>query len=358
MNISDRKKILVCEFITAGGYAAHPLPESLAKEGALMRDALLSDLSALDQYEIIGMHDSRLAPAQLAEKSLPVSGERFKETFTQAIGNVDLIWLIAPETAGTLLELSEICYEAEQSKHGQSEHTPIFIGSGYDTMLIGTSKTLCFEALRDARINTLPVHAAEDLFKPEYYQQLTLQEPMPWVAKPEDGAGCEGVQRFPSLTALKDWLKEDEARLDYLVQPYQPGIAASMSMLCRNGKGYLLSCNRQHVMTDSEQFKLTGITVNGMTAYRRTFETIARKIAQMLPDALGYIGVDMIVNPENNRIDVLEINPRLTTSYVGLRQALNANPAQLILDCVLADQFSMPAFSNQGLAQHQVEITL
>jgi len=358
MNISERKKILVCEFITAGGYAAQPLPESLVKEGVLMRDALLRDLNELDRYEIISMHDSRLAPAQLAAQSLPVSGEFFKDIFTQAINNVDLIWLIAPETAGTLLDLCEICYEAEQSKHGHSEHAPIFIGSGYDTMLIGTSKTLCFEALRDAGINTLSVHAAEDLLTPEYYRQLTLQEPVPWVAKPEDGAGCEGIRRFPSLTALKDWLEEDEAHLDYLVQPYQPGIAASMSILCRNGKAYLLSCNRQHIMIKDEQFRLTGITVNGMTAYRRTFETIARKIAQMLPDALGYIGVDMIVNPEGNRIDVLEINPRLTTSYVGLRHALNANPAQLILDCVLADQFSMPAFSNQGLAQNQVEITL
>ena len=358
MNISERKKILVCEFITAGGYAAQPLPESLVKEGVLMRDALLRDLSELDRYEIISMHDSRLAPAQLATQSLPVSGERFKDIFTQAINSVDLVWLIAPETGGRLLELSEICYQAEQNEHDKTTHSPIFIGSGYDTMLIGTSKTLCFEALRDARINTLPVHAAEDLLRPEYYQQLTLQESLPWVAKPEDGAGCDGVRRFSSLTTLKGWLEEDEARLDYLAQPYQSGIAASMSILCRNGKAYLLSCNRQHVMIEDEQFRLTGITVNGMTAYRRTFETIARKIAQMLPDALGYIGVDMIVNPEHNRVDVLEINPRLTTSYVGLRQALNANPAQLILYCVLADQFAMPAFSNQGLAQHQVEIAL
>ena len=29
--------------------------------------------------------------------------------------------------------------------------------------------------------------------------------------------------------------------------------------------------------------------------------------------------------------DVVEINPRLTTSYVGLRQSLDLNPAELIL---------------------------
>lgn len=353
MNISERKKILVCEFITAGGYAAQPLPESLVKEGMLMRDALLKDLNELGQYDIVSMHDSRLPPAEMALKSMLVSGDSFKSIFRQTIQEVDFVWLIAPETGGTLLELSEICYEAEQAENG-----PVFIGSGYDTMLIGTSKTLCFEALRDARINTLPVHAAEDLLLPDYYQKLISQEPLSWVAKPEDGAGCEGIRLFSSLQLLRDWLSEDEAHLDYLAQPYQSGISASMSLLCRNGKAYVLSCNQQHVVCENQQFKLTGITVNGMTAYRRGFETIARKIAQMLPDALGYIGVDMIVNPQSHRIEVLEINPRLTTSYVGLRQALNTNPAKLILDCVLADQFLMPEFSNHGLAQHTVEITL
>lgn len=318
-----------------------------------MRDALLADLQRIDQYQIISLHDARLDPSGLAHQSLAVVPNAFKQVFKQAITEVDLVWLIAPESGGTLLELSEMCYQAEQAENG-----PIFIGSGYDTMLIGTSKTLCFEALRDACIYTLPVYAAEDLMQASDGQHILPQQDMPWIAKPEDGAGCEGVRLFSSLARLKDWLSADPLRMDYLVQPYQSGIVASMSILCRNGKAYLLSCNQQHVDCDGEQFKLTAITVNGMASHRRAFETIARKIAQMLPDALGYIGVDMIVNPANNRIDVLEINPRLTTSYVGLHQALNANPAQLILDCVLADQFIMPAFSNHGLAQNQVEITL
>jgi predicted ATP-grasp superfamily ATP-dependent carboligase len=32
---------------------------------------------------------------------------------------------------------------------------------------------------------------------------------------------------------------------------------------------------------------------------------------------------------------VLEVNPRLTTSYVGLRSAVNFNPAQAIINAVL-----------------------
>ena len=318
-----------------------------------MRDALLRDLAELDQYELVTLHDFRLAPPIQAKHSIAVVSGKFKEQFTQALGQVDMVWLIAPESKGALLELSELCYEAEKAENG-----PVFIGSGFDTMLTGTSKTLCYEALHAARIYTLPVHAGEDLVQEPYYESLQHQHLEKWVVKPEDGAGCEGIRVFKSLHALKGWIAQDDRYQHFLAQPYQQGIAASVSMLCRNGKAWLLSCNQQHIELSNGEFKLTGVTVNGMLPYWQRFETIARKIAQMLPDALGYIGVDVIVAPETDKIYVLEINPRLTTSYVGLHDALNANPAKLILDCVLNDRFEMPNFTKNSLMQNQVEVQL
>lgn len=318
-----------------------------------MRDALLKDLAELDQYELVTLHDFRLAAPIQAKHSIAVSPGKFKEQFTHVLGQVDMVWLIAPESKGTLLELSELCYEAEKAENG-----PVFIGSGFDTMLTGTSKTLCYEALHAARIYTLPVHAGEDLIQEPYYESLQHQHLEKWVVKPEDGAGCEGIRVFESLHDLKGWIAQDERYQHFLAQPYQQGIAASFSMLCRNGKAWLLSCNQQHIELHNSAFKLTGVTVNGMLPYWQRFETIARKIAQMLPDALGYIGVDVIVAPETDKIYVLEINPRLTTSYVGLHDALNANPAKLILDCVLNDRFGMPNFTKNSLMQNQVEVQL
>lgn len=318
-----------------------------------MRDALLRDLAELNRFDIVTMHDVRLAPPTQAKHSIAVDAGKFKDCFTKAISQVDMVWLIAPETEGTLLELSEQCYDAEKLENG-----PIFLGSGFDAMLTGTSKTLCFEALQAANIHTLPVHAGEDLMQPSYYAELQKLNIAKWVAKPEDGAGCEGIRIFDALDDLKSWIAQDERYLHYLAQPYQTGVAASFSMLCRNGKAWLLSCNQQHVLDDGSQFRLNGVTVNGMLVYWQKFETIARKIARMLPDALGYIGVDLIVDTVNNKIYVLEINPRLTTSYVGLHDALNYNPAQLILDCVLNDKFEMPSFSKGGLLQNRVEIPL
>ena len=318
-----------------------------------MRDALLKDLAELNQFEIITMHDARLSSPAFATRSDTVEPGMFKQRFSEMLSQVDMVWLIAPETNGVFIELSELCFEAEKLEGGA-----VFLGSGFDTILTGTSKTLCYEALHAANIFTLPVHAGEDLLLPDYYENLLKLNIRQWVAKPEDGAGCEGIQLFESLNDLKEWIMQDDRYLHYLAQPYQQGIAASISMLCRNGKAWLLSCNQQHIDCDGNQFKLSGVTVNGMQAYWQRFETIARKIAQMLPDALGYIGVDVIVDTSNNKIYVLEINPRLTTSYVGLREALNANPAKLILDCILNDRFEMPNFANNSLLQNQVEVRL
>jgi len=318
-----------------------------------MRDALLRDLAELDQYDISALNDARLTVPAQATECIAVEPGKFKECFTRAISQVDMVWLIAPESDGTLLELSELCYEAEKIENGA-----VFLGSGFDTMLTGTSKTLCFEALHAANIHTLAVHAGEDLMQQSYYESLLNQNIHKWVAKPEDGAGCEGIRLFDSLLDLKNWMAQDERYLHYLAQPYQPGVAASFSMLCRNGKAWLLSCNQQHIECDDGRFNLAGVTVNGMLPYWQRFETIARKIAKMLPDALGYIGVDVIVEPETNKIYVLEINSRLTTSYVGMREALNSNPAKLILDCVLNDRFEMPNFTKNSLMQNQVEVRL
>lgn len=318
-----------------------------------MRNALLQDLAALGQYEIIAFHDASFDPPAEAATIIHVTAGNIKAQLAATLDSVDRVWLIAPETDGILLELSELCHDAEKK-----DNEPVFIGSGFDTMLTGTSKTLCYEALDAAGIHTLKVHAGEDLLQEVYFEALQPYYQQQWVAKPEDGAGCEGIYVFDSLPALRDWIARDDRYMHYLAQLYQAGIPASFSMLCRDGKAWLLSCNRQHIALHQHTFQLTGITVNGMLPYWRRFETIARKIAQMLPDALGYIGVDVIVNPATQRIDVLEINPRITTSYIGLREALNVNPAKWILECVLNDRFEMPHFGKGSLTQQAVEILL
>lgn len=353
--MTEKEKILVCEFITAGGLRdsyfggdGETLPASMLKEGTLMRDALLHDLSALNQYTLLSMHDARLTPSHYASKSFVVDAHDFRKAFKKAIKQADYVWLIAPETASALLELSEICL-AEEEKEGGA----IFLGCGYDAALTGTSKTLSCEALQAAGIYTLPVFAGEDLIAQDFFDEMLKLKVQKWVAKLEDSAGCDGIRLFENLHDLRDWLNVDQRYLHYFAQPYQAGFVASISAVCRDGTAWVLSCNQLIDVCDGTTFSLKGVMVNGRKSYWQRFETIARKIAHMLPDALGYIGIDVIIDPENDKIYVIDINPRLTSSYVGLAAATGQNPAKMILDCVLGANFKLPV-----LQKNVVEVSL
>jgi hypothetical protein len=65
---------------------------------------------------------------------------------------------------------------------------------------------------------------------------------------------------------------------------------------------------------------------------RRAMET-ARKAVESVNGLVGYVGVDMVLTRRGPLI--MEINPRLTTSYVGLTKVVNFNPAQAIIDAVV-----------------------
>jgi predicted ATP-grasp superfamily ATP-dependent carboligase len=63
--------------------------------------------------------------------------------------------------------------------------------------------------------------------------------------------------------------------------------------------------------------------------------------------------VDVIVDAINDKIYVVEINPRLTTSYVGLHEAIGHNPAKIILESITDANFTMPV-----LQRNVIEIAL
>jgi predicted ATP-grasp superfamily ATP-dependent carboligase len=57
---------------------------------------------------------------------------------------------------------------------------------------------------------------------------------------------------------------------------------------------------------------------------------LAEAAVATLPPAIGYVGVDVVLgrDPSGAEDVVIEVNPRLTTSYVGLRAAAKSNLAQ------------------------------
>src|SRR5690606_3678108 len=102
-----------------------------------------------------------------------------------------------------------------------------------------------------------------------------------------------------------------------------------------------------------------GSMVNGFSEHWDVFDRLAQKIARSLPDLAGYVGVDlMVVNDDRLRLEVLEINPRLTTSYVGLRAATGTNVAGLILHLLGQKSLGMDLYRWPEISKNIIEVTL
>lgn len=317
--------IFVCEFITAGGFNHAELPPSLAREGALMRDALLGDLAQLP-HTIITTFDARLtAPVRVSSAVAIHKNDDVWQIWAQQMLSADAVWLIAPETAGVLKKLTALAL-----KHGKK-----IIGCGPKSIEITASKLATFQVLQQAGIATIATYTLDNWPKGEGA----------WLAKPDDGAGCEETLYFENAEALVDWKGLQQKPFRHVIQPFQTGQAASISCVMWHGKAQMLSCNTQKIEIQNNQLKFRGMIINGMRAHWGAFERVANQIAQALPDLAGYVGVDVIVEGEN--IFVVEINPRLTTSYCALAEATGANPAALILSAVLQENTPWPVLKQQ-----------
>jgi hypothetical protein len=60
---------------------------------------------------------------------------------------------------------------------------------------------------------------------------------------------------------------------------------------------------------------------------------LARSAVGLIPGLQGYVGVDLVL--QEGTAQLIEINPRLTTSYIGLRQISRINLARAMWEACL-----------------------
>ena len=312
-----------------------------------MRDALLRDFSQLDEVEIITTCDTRVdLPAVVQQVIVLDHKSNPMPVWQSLLQSCDAALIVAPETAGVLTELTQLI-EASPAKN---------LGCSSQAVELTSSKFASYQALKNANILTIPTYIANEVMLSNLSLKGFFQHG--YIIKPNDGAGCEDTLYFADIEGLQVWLDLNPEKQNYIVQPYQTGTPASISMLCKDGKAWVLGCNQQKIaMTtidaNQQSIHYNGSVVNGLSLlYRATFEKLADSIAHALPGLNGYVGVDVII--DGAAIYVVEINPRITTSYIGLRESLGYNPAQLIWDLADNPSFTLP----ENLNTEAVDISL
>ncbi len=310
-------RVFVFEYVTGGGLLGTSIPASLVREGDLMLQALVSDLAALEGVQCLITRDARLGPPRVpADCRLVHHVAEFPQVWSETLAAADAVWPVAPEHQGTLEAISQAILAADR----------VLLNSSPAAVRTAASKLQTLRLLESQGVPVVPTFGMTD--------SLPLI-PGPWVLKPDDGVGCLGIRLCRDQDALyRHWehLADGPA---FVAQPFVQGTPASLSLLVRDGDFVLLSVNRQRIAVMDEQLLLLGCVVNGLGSGDPRFRRLAGDVAAALPGLWGYVGVDLIATPDGPR--VLEVNPRLTTSYVGLRESLGINPAALVLDLLAGD---------------------
>ncbi len=296
-----------------------------------MLEALLGDLSGMPEIELLTSRDVRLTPTSACVEAIQVTPDQdvwgiWEECMHQA----DAFWPIAPESGGTLSRLSDMAVR----------HNKTLLSSSPLAVRHAASKLGTNTALTSSGISAVPTFRSGE---------FALAGAGPWVSKPDDGIGCEDCRLFHDARVMRSWLTEGNRLQSHIVQPYISGIPASISMLCKDGQAWLLSCNRQLVDLDDDQFSYRGSELNGMRAHWNAFEAIAQAVAKAMPGLAGYVGVDVVVGKEETL--VLEVNPRLTTSYAGLSRATGCNTARMIVDLFYNGGFLPPPVIERNIVE-------
>jgi tyramine---L-glutamate ligase len=336
----SRSTVFVYEFFTGGGCPAGELPDGLAAEALGMLWALLRDFRSWGAVRTVAALDPRfenrisgLNRATLpADEVVRVNPEIHLETYLSLLEQCDAVLVIAPETNGVL---------SEMTAHAESAHKPLLCSSAAAAATAG-NKALCSRLFCSANLPTPTTRITGFDAAPLIAQQLGF----PLVIKPIDGVGSEGVVRADSLYGLSVELpkiRRSTSHNEILLQTYVGGIHASVSLLAVNGRFLPLSLNRQ-LMETTPCFRYLGSEVpfHHRTAGRAM--ELACSAANLIPGLNGYVGVDLVLTDDSPQL--IEINPRLTTSYIALRQIAQVNLAQAIwrtcIDGVLPD--TIPLF--------------
>jgi predicted ATP-grasp superfamily ATP-dependent carboligase len=103
-------------------------------------------------------------------------------------------------------------------------------------------------------------------------------------------------------------------------------------VVCGPAGATALAPCRQLLTTDG-RFKYLGGELPLTPALASRATALALSAVRTLPEARGYLGFDLVLGARADGGDdvVIEINPRLTTSYVGLRAACQQNLAAAML---------------------------
>ncbi len=302
-----------------------------------MLRSCVSNLKAAG-YEVTVILDeglSRLNPPIQADCIIPIFNfKEAQQAILKACVDIDAAYVIAPETGGTLHALVEFI---------EQNGVPL-LNSRSNAIRTVSDKAALYETLKANKLKT-PKTVRINVGR--YVKESILSKfEFPVVFKPVDGVGCSGLSIVKEASQVDGAIEKIDAELaseTFMVQEYLEGETVSVSMLCTGTKSLPVSLNQQNVTLstpDAASCYVGGCTPFEHEMKKKAFKT-AEKVISCFPGLKGYVGVDLILT-EKGPV-VVDVNPRLTTSFIGLSRVASFNFGDAIAKAALKNDLPSKA---------------
>jgi predicted ATP-grasp superfamily ATP-dependent carboligase len=334
-------KLFLYEHITGGGLCGEPLPTSLAMEGRAMLTSLCQDLDQIEGVSVSILWDERLRPPDVPaaiRRLTTKTSEQVRSSFDRMLEEADATCVIAPELGGQLYTLAQ----------GVTQRGRCLLGSTPIGIELASDKWLLPRHLALHGIKAVPAMPFSD--------EILLREGLgerSFVVKPRRGAGSTDVfviSTDADLAALPGFSQE------MIATPWMDGVPASVLLLVNpSGAPLPLLPSRQRLSRDGRLKYLGGaLPLDDEFAERAT--RLAERAVQAIPGLRGFVGVDLLLATRESAGSqtpqedvVVEVNARVTTSYVGLRALARDNLARLWLDTMTGCEPPAPSWDTRAV---------
>lgn len=295
-------KILVVEWSCAQNEMdQEALP--IRDEGKAMLEALLEDMVSTGADTMTIARDGLLRTTIKVENFSPLSGEPFIKTLRRSVPERTGVFIIAPEANGVLLQMTRNI-ESLGFRN---------LGCSADSVELCADKLRLFSHWRSESVPT-----------PETWLNLMdIRDSGPFIVKPRDGCGCVDTVVVENYSELRNQMDEliHQDTTEFIIQKLMPGIPASISCIISDEKTVFMPACGQSIQRIGNRLEYKGGWGPLPEEMIRRAEILAAKALGGIRGLGGWVGVDMVLgDPKDGSCDyAIEINPRLTSSYLGIR---------------------------------------
>lgn len=326
--MSVGRRLLVIELLHADAELYRSASATMKAEGRAMLYAMVQDLSAWPESHV----DVGLCEEALRDLNAESVGPKHPNVQWKVASNIDELleheskdgppyeigFCLAPECDELLSHLTRQL----------STCIPRLLSVSQQVIDLCSDKLALCEWCEQNKLPTVSV------LNPEDADHWPLSDHDYVVRKDRFGAGCHSIRKFQWSWQNVKHLPELNSE-DYVWQPFLTGSFYSVGILAapQRQQPCILPVAQQQIewMDGSPVYQGGQIPADLDDDEQAKVGGLIERLLQLLPIKDGYLGVDLIHCPQDSGAEwkIMEINPRLCTSYLGYRHLALGNLASI-----------------------------